>query len=66
MSSANPLDEVVDEAGSDTLDRCMRNDPKTVTDEDLDRMVSRLRRDRSVFIAAGEKKPKKGEEDGAG
>lgn len=49
--------ELVAEVAADpTIDRMMRADPKTVTDEDLLALIGALRTKRAMFIREDEKK----------
>lgn len=60
---ASVLHPVTETEENLTLDRCLRNDPKTLTEEDLDSLIRHHRSERSRFIAAGDKKPRKGTPD---
>lgn len=55
MQDVSPLAEADDL----TLDKVMSSEPKEVTDQQIMLMVNRFRRERALFIEAGEKKPKK-------
>lgn len=61
MQDASPLQEADDL----TLDKVMASVPAEVSDHQIQLMVNRFRRERALFIEAGEKKPKKEEAEDA-
>lgn len=55
----NPIDETLSHPGATTLDECLRRAPRSLTEGDLDHMITILRAERTQFQVKAERRDAK-------